>query len=144
MVRSSVLRLAFNTYKIIDGGNWKAVVFDKLAGAFEPAHGERSPSLVPRVSPGLPGVNRAILKKLAEDPRNVLVVQTPLDPQIRAEVDSIGIPIIDLGTYLENLRSAGQDPYYWPVTGMYGHWNHAAQPLIGRFLADQVAALDKL
>jgi hypothetical protein len=48
------------------------------------------------------------------------------------------MPIIDLSGYLESLRAQGIDPTYWPVTRMRGHWNHAAQPLIGGFLAREI------
>jgi hypothetical protein len=82
-----------------------------------------------------------VLRELSQDSRNVLVIQTVLPPELLTEVRASGLPIIDLGSYLEGLRIAGQDPYYWPVTGMRGHWDHAAQPLIGRFLADKILAL---
>lgn len=140
LVRSAALRLAFNTYKVIASGSWPGVVFDKLAVLVA----DRVPATASSGTPerrGLPPVNRAILRELARDRRNVLVVQTPLDPAVLEEVKAAGLPIIDLGGFLEGLRTQGQDPYYWPVTGMFGHWNHAAQPLIGEFLADRIAAL---
>jgi len=142
LVHSSVLRLAFNTYKVINSGSWKVTVFDKLTAVIFPEDGggpaiQREPSK-------LSSVNRAILRKLAEDRKNILVIQTAIDPALRREIDSTGIPIIDLGGFLEGLRSSGKDPYYWPVTGVAGHWNHSSQPLIGLFLADRIAQLGLL
>jgi hypothetical protein len=139
LVRSSVLRLAFNSYKVVESGGWRTVVFDKAARVIRLPRPAKTASGSGPDPLGLSEVNRAILRKLAEDPRNVLVIDTPLDARIRKDVDEIGIPIIDLGTFLEDLRKKGLDPYYWPVTGMRGHWNHASQPLIGEFLADQIA-----
>jgi hypothetical protein len=134
--RSAVLRLTFNASQIIYTGQWKNVVLDKFSSLISrdnenPEHGD------PRIKE-LPELKRAILHELARDPRNVLVIQSPIAPGMLAEIVASGMPVIDLGSFLEQQRSHGQDPYYWPVTGMRGHWNHAAHPLIGRFLAIQI------
>lgn len=135
--RSAVLRLVFNTYKVILGGSWRLVVLDKLAG-FNSADAEEPPLRDPDAREDLPALSRAVLLEISKNPRNILVIQTALGPELADEIRTIGIPTIDLGSYLGGLRSKGLDPYYWPVTKMRGHWNHAAQPLIGRFLADQI------
>jgi hypothetical protein len=135
--RSAVLRLVFNTYKIINSGSWIAVVLDKFAPSYYQSGGEPAPPSPPEPKV-LPELSRAILRELAKDSRNTLVIQTKLAPELLAEVRASGLPLIDLGAYLESLRASGEDPYYWPVTRMQGHWNHAAQPLIGKFLADQI------
>lgn len=135
--RSAVLRLVFNTYKIINSGSWVVVVLDKLAALGASGEAEASP-LAAQGSLELPGLSRAILRELAKDPRNILVVQTELAPELIDEIKATGMLLIDLGSYLESRRAGGQDPYLWPVTGMRGHWNHAAHPLIGRFLAEQI------
>jgi hypothetical protein len=127
----------FNTYKIINSGSWIAVVLDKFAPSYIASNEEPAPS-TPKEPRELPELSRAILRELAKDSRNILVIQTKLAPELLAEVKASGLPIIDLGAYLESLRARGKDPYYWPVTRMQGHWNHAAQPLIGKFLAEQI------
>jgi hypothetical protein len=140
--RSAVLRLAFNTYKVIESGSGGAVLLDKFAAPLtRPAGQTRYPA--PERPRDLPGLSRAVLRELARDPRNILVLQAPLATGLLAEVSEAGLPIIDLGAFLEQLRAQGQDPYYWPVTGMRGHWNHASQPLIGRFLADRIIGLGR-
>jgi hypothetical protein len=140
--RSAVLRLAFNTYKVVESGSWEAVVLDKLAALLYKPRGKPGSS-VPQRPQDLPELSRAVLRELAKDPRNVLVLQTSLEAGLRAEVAAAGLPLIDLGAYLDQLLAQGQDPYYWPVTGMRGHWNHAAQSLIGRFLADQITGMGR-
>ena len=109
--------------------NSRAVIYAENEDAGHPA--------TPRVEK-LPELKRMILRELARDPRNVLVIQAPIASGMLDEVRASGMPIINLGSYLETQLSQGIDPYYWPVTGMRGHWNHAAHPLIGRFLADQI------
>ena len=138
--RSAALRLAFNAYKVIMQGEWRTVVLDKLSSVIYPENKDAGPDATPRVEK-LPELKRMILRELARDPRNVLVIQAPIASGMLEEVRASGMPIINLGFYLETLRSQGVDPYYWPVTGMRGHWNHAAHPLIGRFLADQIISL---
>jgi hypothetical protein len=141
--RSAILRLAFNTYKIIIGGEWKIVVLDKLSFIIFP--GDEDPRFpTPSLIEELPELKRAILLELSRDPRNILVIQTSIPPGMLTEIKALGMPVIYLGSYLERQRSLGQDPYYWPVTGMRGHWNHAAQPQIGEFLADQITTLGLL
>jgi hypothetical protein len=141
--RSAVLRLVFNTYKVISSGSWKMILLDKLAAQFPAAGAGPGPSSL-TLPHALPELSRAVLRELSKDRRNILVLQTPLEAGLRREVEATGMPIIDLGAYLENLRKEGHNPYYWPVTGMEGHWNHAAQPLIGGFLADRIAQLGLL
>jgi hypothetical protein len=137
--RSAVLRLVFNTYKIINSGSWIVVILDKFAPSYSASSEELAPS-IPKEPGELPELSQAILRELAKDSRNVLVIQTKLAPKLLTEVKASGLPLIDLGAYLESLRAEGKDPYYWPVTRMQGHWNHAAQPLIGKFLTEQIIA----
>jgi hypothetical protein len=137
--RSAVLRLAFNAYKVLDGGGMRLVVFDKFAAIFGSGR-EAPPPPSASAREELPALSKAILREISKDPRNLLVIQTPLRPEIAREIQATGIPVIDLGSYLEQLHAEGQDPYYWPVTKMRGHWNHAAQAQIGRFLADRLAS----
>jgi hypothetical protein len=137
--RLAVLRLVFNTYKIIHSGSWIVVVLDRFAPSYGASDEEPAPS-IPQEPKELPELSRAILRELAKDSRNVLVIQTKLAPELLAEVRASGLPLIDLEAYLESLQAEGRDPYYWPVTRMKGHWNHASQPLIGKFLAEQIIA----
>lgn len=137
--RSAVLRLAFNSYKMVVRGELADVVFGKFAPRRIPAPFTAEAAVSPtRLE--LPTLSRAILRDMGQDARSVLVVQKSLAPELREEVRAAGLPILDLGAELDSLRAAGQDPYYWPVTGTRGHWNHATHPLIGRFLADQLMA----
>ena len=137
---SAVLRLVFNAYKMISGGELADVVLDKFAPrlAAKEVADVQNQTLSPRA---LPVLNRAILNELAKDPRNILVIRENLDPSLRAEVQSSGMPIIDLAAFLDSLEAKGNDPYYWPVTRMRGHWNHAAHRAIGGFLADQLQSI---
>lgn len=137
--RSAVLRLVFNAYKVLNGGGMRLVLLDRFATVFGSLGEEPSPQSA-SVLAELPALSKAILRELSKDPRNVLVIQTPLRPEIEEEIQATGIPVIDLGSYLEQLRAEGRNPFYWPVTKMHGHWNHAAQLLIGRFLADRLAS----
>lgn len=140
LTNSGVLRLVFNAFKLASGGRLVGIILGKLAPqprVYVNSEGSQG-SLR---STKLPQLNEAILKELAKDPRNILVVQEDLTPELWDEVRSVGMPIIDLFARLDTLRSKGIDPCYWSVTRMQGHWNHAAQQAIGSYLADQLVSL---
>lgn len=134
LTRSAVLRLAFNSYKMVKRGELKGVVLGRLAAPRGPA----APVAPPRLAQALPPLSRAILRNLAADPRNLLVTHTALSSSLREEIAATGIPVIDLCACLDSLRAAGLDPNLWPVTGLRGHWNHATHPVVARFLADEL------
>jgi hypothetical protein len=134
LTHSAILRLAFNSYKMVKRGELAGVIL----GKFAPAKAVAAPSGAAAPDMELPALSRAILRKLAEDPGNVLVVHKPLGPGLRADIAATGIPVIDLAACLDSLQAAGLDPYLWPVTGVRGHWNHATHQVVGRFLADEL------
>ncbi|MFO7652982.1 MAG: hypothetical protein R6X25_04080 [Candidatus Krumholzibacteriia bacterium] len=134
--RSAVLRLAFNTHKMILRGELEQVVLGELARFRHPPAQPYTPPVPKR----LPDLSRKILEILARDPRNVFVLQKDLDPGLRSELEELDLPLIDLGARLAEAQEEGFDPYYWPVTGARGHWNNAAHVLIGEFLARELFA----
>jgi hypothetical protein len=119
---SAVLRLVFNTYKMIsknrEGNRWIDVVFGKFAPAFN--SGGDDAAVAPKEPRELSALSRAILRELSKDPRNTLVLKGVVAPSLLAEIRAYGMPI------------------FWPITKIRGHWNHAAHELIGRFLSDQI------
>lgn len=139
LTRSAVLRLGFNAYKMLPDGDLLRVVLDKLAPRrdFAPAEAGAAGSSKPET---LPEVSRAVLRELSRDRRNVLVVRDALPDGLKDEVLASGVPVIDLSAFLGSLKAGGLEPDAWPVTGLQGHWNHAAQPRIGRFLSDALLA----
>ncbi len=140
LTNSGVLRLAFNAYKLAGSGRLAGIILDRLAPRPRASVNGGEPQGT-RPEAKLPQLNRAILRELAKDPRNVLVVREDLTPELWEEVRSMGMPTIDLFARLDALQAQGLDPYYWPVTAMRGHWNHAAQQAIGNYLADRLLSM---
>lgn len=136
LTRSAVLRLAFNSLRLTERNRWMEVVLDKLAPLVAP-HKDQAAQTLKNLDK-LPTLTRAILKELAKDPRNILVLHTAVGPDFLDDIRSTGIPIIELGIYLEALRAEGIDPFYYPATRLRGHWNHATHERIGGFLAQQI------
>ncbi|MBK9304308.1 MAG: hypothetical protein IPM94_10570 [bacterium] len=135
---SAILRLAFNSYKMVKRGELAEVLLDKLAP-------ERSLAAVtPEPARELPELSRVILRRLADDQRNILVIHKKLTPELLEEIAATGVPVIDLAACLDSLLAAGHDPYLWPVTGLRGHWNHATHEIIGCFLADELNSQPQL
>ena len=135
---SAILRLAFNSYKMVKRGELAGVVLDKLAPARAPA------AVTPEPARELPELSRIILSDLAEDRRNILVIHKKLTPELLGAIAATDIPVIDLAACLDSLLASGHDPYLWPVTGLRGHWNHATHEIVGRFLADELRSLPQL
>ena len=136
LTHSAVLRLAFNSLRLTERNRWMEVVLDKFAALIAPKKDIAAETL--RNLSELPTLTRTILKELAKDPRNVLVLNVVVDPEFLGDIRSTGIPIIDLGAYLESLKAEGIDPFYYRATGLRGHWNHATHERIGRFLSQQI------
>ncbi len=139
MTNSALLRLMFNAFKMVKRGELASVVLDRFAPKRQESDEGPDPGTPPQAVE-MPALSRAILRDLARDPRNVLVIQRSLAKELRDEVRAAGLPMIDLGACLDSLQAAGQDPYYWPITKTHGHWNHATHPIIGAYLADQLIA----
>ena len=118
MIRSSVLRLIFNTYKVIYGGSWRFVVFDRFAAISAPKNGEGYQRSDAGTAGDSPTSTAPFLRSCQGTEGMSLSSRRTLDPELLHEIGTIGIPIIDLGAFLERLRAQGRDPYYWPVTKM--------------------------
>jgi hypothetical protein len=143
LTHSAVLRLAFNANKMVYRGELSGVLLDKfappLAWALARANPRPLESSESAAAPHIPEIGLTVLRDLRRDPRNVLVIQEGLPPSLREEVHRMGLPILDLGAALDDLKARGEDPYYWPVTKVRGHWNHAAHPVVAHFLAEELA-----
>jgi hypothetical protein len=137
---SAVLRLVFNAFKMVDSGRLGVVVLDKFAPHPHDSQKGNEPNTPERPAKMSP-VNLAILREIAKDPRNILVIREDLDPDLMAEIRAIGMPMINLFSRLDLLQAEGKDPYYWPITAMRGHWNHYAHKIIGGYLADHLLSM---
>jgi hypothetical protein len=136
LARSAVLRLAVNSLRLIERNRWMEVAFDKLAALIAPREDKATQML--KNLDRLPTLTRTILKELAKDPRNILVTYVTVEPEFLDDIRSTGIPIIELGVYLESLQAEGIDPFYYRATRLRGHWNHAAHERIGWFLSQEI------
>jgi hypothetical protein len=136
LTRSAVLRLAVNSLRLTERNRWMEVVLDKFAALIAPRKDEATQTLTNLRK--LPTLTRAILAELAKDPRNILVLNVVVNPEFLDDIRSTGIPIIELGAYLESLKAEGIDPFYYRATRLRGHWNHATHERIGWFLSQQI------
>lgn len=133
LTRSAVLRLAFNAVKMVNRGELTAVLLDKLAPP------PPRPGASPKRAVALSALSRAILLGLRGDPRNVIVIQKTLPSTVHEELRTLGLPIVDLGSVLKAREARGERPYFWPVTRVQGHWNHATHQVIAQFLSQEIA-----
>jgi hypothetical protein len=140
-------RMAFNLLKVIDTGQWRTVLLGKLAPSLDqgPALGlGEVPGPLPdsvRLAPAppLPPVTPAILRDLARRGRCAAVIMWDIRPAWRDSIYASGLPVIELAGVWRDLESQGIDPWWWPVTGQRGHWNHRAHAAMGHRLAEAIA-----
>jgi len=88
-------------------------------------------------------LNRAVIEELGRINRSggtrIVIVGHKEVPQYYIPViRDAGLTFIDLNPELDALKATGVNPYYWPVTNSYGHWNHEGHGLIGRYLAERL------
>jgi hypothetical protein len=148
LTHSAVFRLAFNSLRLTERSRWMEVVLDKFATLIS---GRKDKATQTQENlRELPTLTRAILTELAKDPRNILVLNGVVNADLLGDIRATGIPVIELGAYLESLKAEGIDPFYYRATRLRGHWNHATHERIGWFLAQQIiqrgdfGSLDKL
>ena len=132
---SAFFRLAFNARKMVARGELGKVALDKFAFVL----GDKKKNRGPRKVRPAPDWTVPIMKELARDPRNILVIKNELTPEVADLVDEAGIPALDLSETLTDLEAEGVDPFYWPVSGKRGHWNQYAHAAIGHYLAREIS-----
>lgn len=139
---SAVLRLVFIAYKMVKRGELPAVLFDKLAPAIAAATAAAGPPPAPAhalpATGSMSPLSLAILRELARDSRNVIVIQEALPAALHEQLTTIGMPVLDLGDAIAAVEARGEDLHYWPVTKMRGHCNHHAHRFIAQFLAGEL------
>ena len=137
-------RMGFNLLKVVDSGQWRAMLLGKFAPRTETgptvALGEVPGPLPEEVRLGpaprpLPPVTPAVLRDLRERGRCAAVLNWALRPAWRDGVLASGIPVVDLAPLWNVMEQNGIDPWFWSVTGQHGHWNHEAHQALGRHLA---------
>jgi hypothetical protein len=130
--RFATPRLMFNLYKVGLRGELPGVILGKLA----PREQAPPPELAgPQELRPLPDNTLGLLRDLAGDPRVTLVFTGPVAPERRQTIAELGVEPLDLEPVFEELRGEGLDPYFWPVTGQRGHWNHRTHIAVGEALA---------
>jgi hypothetical protein len=92
-------------------------------------------------------LNKAVFEALGRINRSggsrIVIVGHKEVPQYYLPViEDAGLTYIDLNPELDALEKSGVNPYYWPVTNSYGHWNHAGHQLVGRYLAERLRELE--
>lgn len=133
---SAFFRLTYNARKMVANGKLGEVALDKFSFLVE----EGKPvQKGPKIIREAPDWTVPILKELAENPKNVLVIKNELSPEALALVRESRITTVDITRALEKLETEGVDPFYWPVSGENGHWNQTAHAAIGRYLAEELA-----
>lgn len=138
---SSTFTLLSNCKKLVAEGQWPSILFDKFAAS-------STDKEVKEVDRGIsPSLNlsleaKAILEELKTEGIAIVVLK-PYPEVLKAYLQQLGIPLIDLMPELDKLRAAGVDPQYWEATNEHGHYNQAGHQAIARSLVRDLPALVK-
>ena len=130
-------KLVFEFLKQVDRGELPHLLFDKLRPAPPPDNPPPSLARDAAARP-MPELTRLALAQLAKRPETVVVLSGPTSPDYVDAIRAQGIRVLDLNPVFAALAARGTDPYFWPVTGERGHWNHAAHQAIGESLGESL------
>lgn len=139
-VHSSLFRMALIARQTLLRGGFYDVVLGKFAPLLTRHLPLPAAIVAARKHPSPGPITAAILHEIAQDPRARLVLKKELPPASRALLEESGIPLWDLQPVLYRMRREGLDPYYWPMTGVRGHWTHEAHRRIAEYLRERVEA----
>ncbi len=160
LTRLAMPRLGFNLLKVIDSGQWRGMLLGKFASLADGAGAEAAagpdaaaavrqrgevpgplpPAVLAGPAPPLPETTLRILGRLAARPRCVVVLPWRIRPAYREQVMASGVRTLDASPVWARMQAEGVDPWWWPVTGKHGHWNHAAHAALGDWLAGEILA----
>ena len=136
--RSALVRMALIGRQTILVGGGADMFLGKFAALLAQPDDSGSVTASPERPAGVTPLERGILKALAGNPRVVVVLKREIGVVDRKLMDELGLVVWDLQPTLDDMKVSGEDPYYWRVTGLRGHWNHAAHERIAEYLADRV------
>ncbi len=135
---SSTFTLLSNCRKLVAEGQWRTILFDKLAPTAETVEGVPNKETV--AAPPLSDLAIKILEDLAGKPIAFATLK-PYPPALRAQLKKLNFPIIDLMPEVDALRKQGIDPQYWEATNEQGHYNQQGHAAISQSLVRQLPAL---
>lgn len=138
LTQSALVFLAYKCRTIINSGQAPRVLFDKF-------YIESTPDPNAIVEPEdesykyeLNEVKRAILKKLASDKKVILVIDDEIPQEINSVIQELGFRTIYLDGVIKEIQATGFDPYYWKVSGKWGHWNPPTHQIVGKYLSGEL------
>lgn len=140
LTQNSSLIVMFNkSRKLIKAGK----LWPKMLDKFYWKKNNKSEMEPISTSKQIPGKAYKILDYL---PSNTIIVNrgaNDLDETFMQKLYKKSIPYIDTRDTLSVLEQQGIDPYYWPVTKTWGHWNHEAHQAVGLYLSHQIERIIK-
>ncbi len=139
LTRSSLVFLAYKCRAIVRNGWTAKVLFGKFYPTpppvmIDPAEKRKEE----QYRYELTDTKRAILAKLAKNPKVILVIDDKIPIEIDQIIREFGLRTIYLDGVLEDLKNQGFDPYYWKVTKKKGHWNAPTHQAVGKYLAEKL------
>lgn len=131
---TSYINFLLDAYLVVRRGQAAPIVLDKLypptAYTYNPFYYDEA------YSHFTPQTHLILQQESAEN--TIFVLKESINPCLKKSLAAYNIPIIETLKPLDQVRSTGIHPYYWPLTQTVGHWNYQANAAIGNYLANQL------
>jgi hypothetical protein len=136
--KSSFYSLIKNAYTIFKSGEFLRIFFDKFY--FMPQQERKSDNIYSDKK--YFSLNKSIIKNLFENNNlNILVTMGELPISYKHLLKEIDANVFELHNFLNSEEKNGISYSYWKATKSYGHWNHEAHNIIGRFLGRNIRSI---
>ncbi|NTW48514.1 MAG: SGNH/GDSL hydrolase family protein [Chlorobiales bacterium] len=138
---STLVKMLNDGIGLAKEGRTAAIVLDKFYTGFSsPDKGPATEKTTQNGPKEIPELVVAILNGLSRRDDKVLVLMKDFPKEAMPYIQNGKCTTIRLDKVIDQLKSEGIDPQYWPITKKHGHWNHIANQAIGRYLAQQLHA----
>lgn len=139
--KSSLLSLMSNCSKLYGEGLAWQILLDKFYINYLRSDAESDDKDVHAT--GISALDSAIMRDLKKANRGgtghmVVIVNMGMSPAAIDAIRNLDLIVLDPIPALEQMERNGINPHYWKATGKIGHWNHAANETVGRYLAREV------
>ena len=139
---SVYLKIVNNILGLIQSEVSGKIIFGKIYEFFENHRNRQNPKIATEtpIPDPLPEMTLNIIKSMAEKQRFILILNEKPTLPIQQVLECSEISKIELYTLLHTMKEAGNNPYFWPATQRYGHWNQMAHKRIGEEIVKELMA----
>lgn len=131
---NSTINMIMEAYILHSRGETKKIILDKF---FQKNDAPTDYSYYDYYFKNFSEVNTKMLKELLNE-KSLLVLNEKAEPELKKTLQKNHFFFFETHKALELLRQKSINPYFWPNSGIEGHFNYEAHQVIGDFLTEIV------